>query len=128
PSGTGFDALALLRKLPRIEARTESPRTGQMLIAAWSVIAGVCALRLAGGLWSVNRLRRRSRRIGDALAVDLLAELSRHMGLRGAVELREADAPGLPATAGWRRPMILLPPGWREWSAAELRAALAHEL
>lgn len=128
PTNTGFDALALLRRLPRIEAQPDSPRLGQALIAVWSLVAGACALRLIGGLWSVNRLRRRSRLVHDESANALLAELSREMGLRGVIELREADAPGLPATAGWFRPMILLPPGWRAWSAAERRAALAHEL
>ncbi len=36
--------------------------------------------------------------------------------------------PGLPATMGWRRPVILLPMTWRRWTDGELRSALAHEL
>ena len=33
-----------------------------------------------------------------------------------------------PATAGRRRPVVLLPDDWRSWSDAERRAVLAHEL
>ena len=44
------------------------------------------------------------------------------------VELREvADLAG-PATAGWRRPVVLLPDDWRSWDESERRAVLAHEL
>jgi hypothetical protein len=60
--------------------------------------------------------------------MELLAVLCGEIGVGRLVELREADLPGLPATAGSWRPIILLPPTWRSWSAAELRAALAHEL
>ena len=33
-----------------------------------------------------------------------------------------------PATAGWLRPMLLLPADWREWDDTERRAVVAHEL
>ncbi|HWB86139.1 MAG TPA: M56 family metallopeptidase [Bryobacteraceae bacterium] len=32
-----------------------------------------------------------------------------------------------PMTAGWLRPVILLPPNWRSWPTAELDAVLIHE-
>jgi beta-lactamase regulating signal transducer with metallopeptidase domain len=34
----------------------------------------------------------------------------------------------VPITVGWRRPTILLPSAWPEWSPAKLDAVLAHEL
>jgi beta-lactamase regulating signal transducer with metallopeptidase domain len=123
----GFDVASLLRLLPRVE-RTESPRLGQALAVLWSVAVAVAALRLGGGLWSVNRLRRRSTVGADGDVYELLSLLRNEMGVARAVELREDASPGLPATAGWLRPVILLPTSWRDWSAAELRAALAHEL
>ena len=33
-----------------------------------------------------------------------------------------------PATAGWRRPVIMLPDDWRSWDDADCTAVLAHEL
>ena len=44
------------------------------------------------------------------------------------IELIELSDLATPATAGWRRPMVLLPDDWRSWSESDLRAVLAHEL
>ncbi len=44
------------------------------------------------------------------------------------VEVRELADLSTPATIGWRRPLLLLPGDWREWSVDERRAVLAHEL
>lgn len=43
--------------------------------------------------------------------------------------LRRLDGEGLvtPITVGWLRPSIILPAGWREWPAEQLRAVMAHE-
>jgi TonB family protein len=43
--------------------------------------------------------------------------------------LRRMAGEGLvtPVTVGWLRPSIILPPGWREWPASQLRAVMAHE-
>jgi beta-lactamase regulating signal transducer with metallopeptidase domain len=127
-SHSGFDPLALLRMLPRVERRVESPRLGLAFAALWLLVAGIGVLRLFGGLLLVSRLGRLSQPVTDATATQMLELLRFDMGVRRFVELRGANLPGLPATAGWWRPVILLPPTWRSWSAAELRAALAHEL
>ena len=58
----------------------------------------------------------------------LLDELRCAMGCRRRVELREVPDLTTPATAGWRRPVVLLPDDWRSWDDAERRAVLAHEL
>ena len=56
--------------------------------------------------------------------------------LRGARPIRkiaaafaayEAVSVRVPLTAGWFRPIALLPPEWRGWSAEKLDAVLAHE-
>ena len=44
------------------------------------------------------------------------------------IELRESAEIAAPATVGWRRPVILLPPQWREWSEGERHVVLAHEV
>ena len=58
----------------------------------------------------------------------LLDELQSAMGCRRPVALREVPDLTTPATAGRRRPVVLLPDDWRSWSVAERRAVLAHEL
>lgn len=40
---------------------------------------------------------------------------------------RESERIGVPLTAGWLRPAILLPLEWREWDGVKLHAVLAHE-
>src|SRR5262249_48943390 len=57
-----------------------------------------------------------------------VAELSRRLRIRRQVQLLESDCPDLPATAGWLRPVILLPADWPEWADHDRRAVLAHEL
>jgi len=43
-------------------------------------------------------------------------------------ELRESAGVSTPSVTGHSRPVVLLPPDWREWPEAKLRAVLAHEL
>jgi len=125
----GLSVRDLMQSLPSVGARWRpSPRAGQILAVAWLLGVTICGIRMIGGLWSVGRLRRRSRPVLDAVANEMLRTLASDMGVKRAVELREADLPGLPATAGWRRPIILLPTDWMSWGATELRSALAHEL
>ncbi len=104
------------------------PRLGLALVAP--VLAGVGAglIRLGLGLWAVRACRRRSSLVEDAALVGLLADLRAAMGCRRGVDLRELPGLAVPATAGWLRPMVLLPEGWRAWDGDERRAVLAHEL
>jgi hypothetical protein len=97
---------------------------------AWPAlaIAYTCCVLLAGvrllrGWWSVRTLCRRSRPVADVA----LSRLAEALGAPNAA-LRECDEPGLAATVGWWRPVILLPPEWRSWTAEEQQAVLAHEL
>ena len=95
-------------------------------VAAAGVL--LCAARLAWGLYEVRRLLAQSRPIDEA-ALHRRADLLRsNMNLRRCVELRQSDQTATPATIGWRRPTVLLPAQWRQWSDAELQAVLAHEL
>jgi beta-lactamase regulating signal transducer with metallopeptidase domain len=99
-------------------------------VAALLAVAGALAglARLLLGLWVVRAWRRRSVAIDDASLLRLADTVTREMGGRRPVVLREcADLP-TPATVGWRSPLILLPADWRGWSEAERRAVLAHEL
>ncbi len=54
--------------------------------------------------------------------------LHQRYGIARPVTLRESSYDDIPATIGWRRPLILLPSSWREWTPEQRRAVLAHEL
>src|SRR5439155_21788269 len=102
----------LLRELSARDSDATSPQSGWFLLAAL-YLAGVTVVgaRLFAGWLAVGVLRRRSRPITDAA----LRRLADGLGAAKRIELRECDEPGLAATVGWWRPVILLPPEWRAW-------------
>jgi len=89
---------------------------------------GFGLIRLVLGLGAVGLYRRRGRPVADGPIPGLVEQLRGAMGCRPTVEVREVVDLATPATAGWRRPMILLPIDWRSWDEAERRAVVAHEL
>ena len=93
-------------------------------------LAGTAAglLRLTIGLCAVALCCRRGRPVDEPGIIALLEELQCAMACRRPVALREVPDLTTPATAGRRRPVLLLPDDWRSWSTAERRAVLAHEL
>ena len=80
--------------------------------AIYVAVACSMLLRLCTGLAAAHRLVRNSRPTGRTCE---------------AIEIRESEQVHAPATLGILRPVILLPPDWREWNAARLDAVLAHE-
>jgi beta-lactamase regulating signal transducer with metallopeptidase domain len=91
-----------------------------------SLLAGLARFGL--GLLAVARLRSRSRPLGDVALLEEIDMLRAELACTGRVEVRESSELDTPATLGWRKPLVLLPFDWRDWSRGELRAVLAHEL
>ena len=98
-----------------------------LLVSLWSVGALLSLLRPGLGLWGIARLSQASEPVSDAPALALAAECAAALGLARTPALRSADVP-VPMTWGWRRPVVLLPEGARDWTASRLRAVLLHEL
>jgi BlaR1 peptidase M56 len=94
------------------------------LSAGWTL--GV--VRLALGLRELRRRVAKSFVIDDAELLRVASELSAALGYPQTVVIREWSAHGLPATVEFIKPCILLPRSWREWTEAECRVVLAHEL
>lgn len=86
------------------------------------------AARLLAGWLTVRRCLRRSGLIADRSLNELVTVLCVELGCRRHVAVCESDEVTSAATVGWRKPVILLPRGWRDWSDTERRAVLAHEL
>src|SRR5690348_11502429 len=61
-------------------------------------------------------------------ALDFLSCRSHAVGFKHPPRLKESGALSVPATVGVRRPVILLPAGWRTWTQDKLEAVLAHEI
>ena len=131
--GRGWGRTELRLAWARFERGAAEPAAlcrpwGGVLAVATLGGTGVGLLRLVAGLWAVRTCRRRGRAVEDRGMTALLDDLRGAMGCRPRVELREVADLTTPATAGWRRPVVLLPDDWRGWNAAERRAVLAHEL
>ena len=132
-SGIGLSFDGLRRSWARMGRRAAEPAErfrgwGKSLAIAFLVGAGLGSFRLLIGLWAVGLCRRSGRAVEDPAMIALVDELRNSMDCRADVELLEVPDLTTPATAGWRRPMLLLPDDWRSWDESERRAVVAHEL
>jgi beta-lactamase regulating signal transducer with metallopeptidase domain len=98
----------------------------QWLRMAWAAGAAIFFLPVAIALWRLSMIRRTG--LPVAWHRNELSRLADARGVSVPVELLEHEAVPGPMTFGISRPVIVLPPDAREWSEAELRRALTHEL
>jgi len=91
----------------------------------WLLGVAVTGAPLLFGLWRVRQVRRRSR---AWVAGQQVAGALRPGSSRRAVAVLLHDDVVTPMTCGWIRPAIVMPADAPEWSAADVRRALVHEL
>ena len=128
-AGTGSATSPMIgTTLAKVE--TTTPRLADVL--RWLPflwLAGVCACSLrfiAGGL-KVSSLRRDTSP-ADPMIQAVVAGLARRMGVRRELTITSTATIG-PATIGWLRPLILLPPSIiAGLTPQQLEGILAHEL
>lgn len=96
------------------------------LRAIWLAGTILFLIPVAAVLWKLSRIRRTG--LPVAWHRDALAQLAQSRGVTKPVELVEHEAVPGPMTFGVTRPVIVLPIDARDWSDAELRRALLHEL
>ena len=92
----------------------------------WAAGTIVFLFPVASVLWRLSMIRRTGLPVAWHRAE--LARLADARGVSLPVELLEHEAVPGPMTFGIRRPVIVLPLDAREWSEAELRRALMHEI
>jgi beta-lactamase regulating signal transducer with metallopeptidase domain len=121
--------LADPQPIPEQAERPPAPVRWPVVIACLFAAAATAGLlRLAVGAWSVRRSIRRARRVYDAALFGLIDVLRAELSCTTPVDIRESAEVATAATAGWRKPVLLLPPDWRGWNETERRAVVAHEL
>ncbi len=98
------------------------------VLALFVVSLTVGFVRLLIGLAFVRTQRRGAQPIEEPALLDLVGILCDQAGGTRWVDVRESPQLSTAATIGWRRPVILLPSDWRNWSDDERRAVLAHEI
>ncbi|MFY2842469.1 M56 family metallopeptidase [Achromobacter ruhlandii] len=99
------------------------------LALAWLAGSALAALRVLLGLGWLRRALRASEPWHDPAWQARVADMARHLRLSRAVGLRLARTLSTPVTAGWFKPVILVPASLVTGMPPDLLAALlAHEL
>ncbi|HEU4990988.1 MAG TPA: M56 family metallopeptidase [Luteimonas sp.] len=99
------------------------------IVAAWAAGVLVLSLRMAGGLLWIGRLRRNAGDDADGHWQARVDALATRLGIGRRVALRLVHCEGSPLTAGWLRPVVLLPLAVAARMPVEsVEALLAHEL
>ena len=101
---------------------------GRLAVTIWLAGLVVSALVLLVGLARLRWLRASSTRVTDGPWHRLCSDLAQACGLKRGVELLLGPRPGLVATWGWRRPVVVLPESASGWSEERMRVVLLHEL
>ena len=127
-----FDALLLRPDVPFTEpavaAVASDDIVGRLAVTIWLVGAVASAGVLLIGLARLRWLRASSSRVEDGPWHRLCVDLAGSCGLGRGVDLLLGPRPGLVATWGWRRPVVMLPVSASEWSAERMHVVLLHEL
>ena len=116
------------RPRPAAAAVASDDVVARLAVTIWlmGAVAGIGVLLV--GLARLRWLRARSSRVADGPWHRLCTDLARSCGLKRGVDLLFGPLPGLVATWGWRRPVVMLPASASEWSAERMRVVLLHEL
>jgi beta-lactamase regulating signal transducer with metallopeptidase domain len=97
-------------------------------LPVWSMGVLLFSLRLVGGGAHALALRRRSEDADEGIR-SMVARLAKRMGVDRLVRVAISARTDGPATLGWLRPVILLPPATAMGlTPQQLEAVLAHEL
>ena len=123
-------ATALSASRAPVRGTRSEPAMGMLwLVEAWFLGVLLLSLRTAGGLFVIERMRRKEIR---PVAAELYARcmaLQRRMGLDRFIRYCECYRVDAPAVLGWFRPVVLLPvralTGLNE---EQIEAVIAHEL
>lgn len=99
------------------------------IVAMWAAGTCVMSLRIVLGLAWVRRMRQAPQSPLQRAWQARLDGLAVHFGLARGVALRLVDGLASPVSAGWWRPVVLVPAGLLTRMPADLiEALLAHEL
>ena len=85
-------------------------------------------IRLGIAYFLIWRLQSTSSVVTDCKLIEQLDVIRARLNCRRSVSVSETGATSAAFTLGWLKPQIVLSDAWRNWSADELEATLAHEV
>ena len=128
----------LVRPLPALEvkapailsawAAAASEWIAPGLVRMFAIVAALLLARIAAGAFAVAKLVRLSKPLRSRPWRKLLGECQRTLGLRGRVRLMLAGPGFVPSATGLFRRTVLLPDEAADWTHAQRRLVLLHEL
>ena len=98
------------------------------LLALWGLGAWIVTARTLIGFVSVGLIERNAQPLQDEAWRSLVIEVTTTLRLRQRVSLWLSDAVSVPMTTGVLHPRILLPMEALNWSPAQCKTVLLHEL
>jgi beta-lactamase regulating signal transducer with metallopeptidase domain len=99
------------------------------LVELWFAGVMLLGLRSAGGVFVVERMRRKESKLVGGPMREFCTTLQQKMGLQRLVDFYECNRLDAPAVAGWLRPVVMLPvTALTGLSEAQLSSVIAHEL
>ncbi len=120
------DSSPLAAIVPESGVDMNRVEAARLLRMAWLIGTILFAVPVVSTLWRLSMIRRTGLPVAWHRAE--LARLADARGVSRPIELLEHEAVPGPMTFGISRPVIVLPLDAREWSEAELRRALMHEI
>jgi len=116
-------------RAPVAGSRTEQPMGMLWLVEAWFLGVLLLSLRTAGGLFLLERMRRKEIRPVAAELYARCVALQWRMGLDRVIRYCECHRLDAPAVLGWFRPVVLLPVrALTGLTEDQIEAVIAHEL
>jgi bla regulator protein blaR1 len=105
------------------------PQNLQYLVILWFAGVMMLSIRFMGGIWAISRLRGSASNDITEEWKTRLASLSGSLGIRRIVQMAESAKVTVPMTAGWLKPIILLPVGMlTNLPPSHVEMILLHEL
>ncbi len=101
---------------------------GAGLSVLWLAGLVLILARLAAGLYGARRLTREGREFEDSAWQRLFHRFVYAVRLKRRVDIKAHPEVIVPLTWGFRRPVVILPEGARDWTEDERSSALFHEL
>jgi beta-lactamase regulating signal transducer with metallopeptidase domain len=117
---------------PAVSAQVHAARSGSvlyLLASIWAFVLCLLLLRLFAGLLRLSRIAASSKVLEDTGWPDIVADLSRSLGVKRRVRVLLCRNPAfMPVTWGIVRPRVMLPSDAAQWPPERRRIVLAHEL
>src|SRR6266700_3537183 len=116
-------------RAPALAPRVEQSMGMLWLVEAWFLGVVVLSLRTAGGLFLIERMRRKEIKPVERKLYERCLALQRKMGLDRMIQYCECYWLDAPAVLGWFRPVVLLPVrALTGLTEEQIEAVIAHEL